>query len=95
MMQLAICETYKSRNTVQKSPPTRLKNKQLFLDMFVVSESKHLMCFNVQLHSSYLLTTKTSKQQSSYNTRPNHIKLLNLMTCLPCTNLTMDMTCSL
>jgi hypothetical protein len=70
MMQVAICKTCKSRNTVQKSPTTRLKNKQLFLDMFVASESKQLMCFNVQLHSAYLLTTKTSKQQSSYNTDP-------------------------
>lgn len=41
-----ICETYNPRNTVQKSPPTLLKNKQLFLDMFVVSESKQTMCFN-------------------------------------------------
>jgi len=38
--------------------------------MFVVSESKYLTCINVQLHSSYLLTTKTSKQQSSYKTDP-------------------------
>jgi hypothetical protein len=67
MMQIAIWETYKPCNTVQKSPRTRLI-KQLFLDMFVVSESKYLMCINVQLHSAYLLTVKTSKQQGSYNT---------------------------
>lgn len=44
MMQLAIWETYKPCNTVQISSPPRLKNKQLFLDMFVVSESKYQMC---------------------------------------------------
>jgi hypothetical protein len=70
MMELGILEIYTPRKTVKKSPPTRLKSKELFLDMFVLSESKYLMCINVQLHSSYLLITKTSKQRSSYKTDP-------------------------
>jgi len=32
---------------VKKSPTTQLEKKQLYLDMFVVSESKYLMCINV------------------------------------------------